>query len=190
MESTAAARLPDILSRYHRRYPEVEIELETGTAGRLMDRLRDHDIDIAFVAEPVSLETITTQAVFEEELVLVAPQSYPPLGNTREISGKTMIAFEPSCAYRRYLEAWLLDAGITPGGIIAMGSYLGILACVAAGTGFAIVPQCVLDTVSSKGRFRLYPLPGQLAQIKTLLAWRSDYQSANLDALKEFMPVL
>lgn len=188
MESTAAARLPEILSRYHQLYPDVQIELETDTAGGLIDRLLSYDIEIAFVAEPVSFETISTQPVFEEELVLVAPQSFPPLENTREISGKTIVAFEPGCAYRRYLEEWLLDSGIVPGGIIAMGSYLAILACVAAGTGFAVVPQCVLDTVSSKGQFRLYPLPNKLAQIMTLLAWRSDYQSVKLDALKKLLP--
>ena len=98
--------------------------------------------------------------------------------------------FETGCAYRRYLEEWLLESGIVPGGVIAMGSYLAILACVSAGTGFAVVPQCVLDTVSSKGQFRRYPLPNKLARIKTLLAWRADYQSAKLDALKELLPVV
>ncbi len=190
MESTAAARLPEILSRYHQLYPDVEIELETDTAGGLMDRLLSYDVEIAFAAEPVSFETISTQAVFEETLVLVAPQSFPPLENTSEISGKTVVAFKTGCAYRRYLEEWLLDSGIVPGGVITMGSYVAILACVSAGTGFAVVPQCVLDTVSSKGQFRLYPLPDKVARIKTLLAWRSDYKSVKLDALKELLPNL
>ena len=169
---------------------DVEIELETGTAGGLLDRLLNHDVEIAFVAEPVSFKAIRTQPVFEEALVLVTPRSFPPLENTREISGKTVVAFETGCAYRRYLEEWLLESGIVPGGVIAMGSYLAILACVSAGTGFAVVPQCVLDTVSSKGQFRQYPLPNKLARIKTLLAWRADYQSAKLDALKELLPVV
>ena len=190
MESTAAARLPEILSRYHQLYPDVKIELKTDTAGGLVDRLLTYDVEIAFVAEPVSFETISTQPVFEEKLVLVAPQSFPPLENTSEISGKTVVAFEPGCAYRRYLEEWLLDSGIVPGGVITMGSYVAILACVSAGTGFAVVPQCVLDTLSSKGQFRLYPLPDKVARIKTLLAWRSDYQSVKLDALKELLPKL
>ena len=190
MESTAAARLPEILSRYHQLYPDVEIELETDTAGGLMDRLLNYDVEIAFAAEPVSFETISTQAVFEEELVLVAPQSFPPLENTSEISGKTVVAFGTGCAYRRYLGEWLLQSGIVPGGIMAMGSYLAILASVSAGTGFAVVPQSVLDMVSPKGQFRLYPLPDNVARIKTLLAWRSDYQSAKLDALKDLLPVL
>lgn len=190
MESTAAARLPEILSRYHRLYPDVRIELETDTAGGLMERLLNYDIEIAFAAEPVSFETISTQTVFEEELVLVAPHSFPPLDKTSEISGRTVVAFETGCAYRRYLEEWLLKSGIVPGGIMAMGSYLAILACVSAGTGFAVVPQSVLDTVSVKGQFRLYPLPGDVAHIKTLLAWRSDYQSAKFDTFRELLPIL
>lgn len=188
MESTAAARLPDILSRYHQRYPDVAIEVETDTAGGLVERLLSHDVEIAFLAEPVSFPTIATQPVFEEQLVLVAPHSFPPLENAREMSGRTVVAFEAGCAYRRYLDEWLLDAGIVPGGVIVVGSYLAILACVSAGTGFAVVPQCVLDIVATKGRFRLTPLPGKFARIKTLLAWRTGYESAKLDALRELLP--
>lgn len=189
MESTAATRLPEILSRYHELYPDVQIELETGTAGWLIDRLQNYDIEIAFTAEPVSFDWVTTQPVFEEQLILVAPQSFPPLENTNEISGKTVIAFEAGCAYRRYLEQWLLEAGIIPRSIIAVSSYLAIIACVSAGTGYAVIPQSVLDIVSTKGQFQRYDLPDSVSHIKTLLAWRSDYKSTKLDSLKELLPV-
>ena len=112
MESTAAARLPAILSRYHALYPDVEIQLETDTAGGLIERLMSFDVEAAFIAEPVSLERIATQPVFREELVLVAPEDFPPLESTHEISGKTIVAFEEGCAYRRYLQDWLLECGI------------------------------------------------------------------------------
>jgi len=189
MESTAATRLPEILSRYHELYPDVQIELETGTAGWLIDRLQNYDIEIAFTAEPVSFDWVTTQPVFEEKLILVAPQSFPPLENTNEISGKTVIAFEAGCAYRRYLEQWLLEAGIIPRSIIVVSSYLAIIACVSAGTGYAVIPQSVLDIVSTKGQFQRYDLPDSVSHIKTLLAWRSDDKSTKLDSLKELLPV-
>ncbi len=190
MESTAASRLPEILSRYHELYPDVQIQIETGTAGALLDGLLDYDIEIAFVAEPVSFERISTQPVFEERLVLVAPKSFPPLASTGEISGRTVVAFEEGCAYRRYLEDWLLEAGIVPGSVMDVGSYLAIFACVSAGTGYAVVPQSVLDVVATKGQFRRYPLPESLSHIKTLLAWRADYRSANFDALRPLLPIL
>ena len=188
MESTAAARLPEILSRYHALYPDVQIELKTGIASELLDGLQSHDIEIAFVAEPVSFERLSTQPVFEEELVLVAPKSFPPLARTDEISGRTIVAFEAGCAYRRYLEEWLLVSGIVPGHIMAVSSYIAIFACVAAGTGYAVVPQSVLDIVSVNGEFDRYPLPGNLAHIRTMLTWRTDYRSAKFDALRKLLP--
>lgn len=188
MESTAASRLPEILSRYHALHPDVEIVVETDTAGGLMERLQAYDIEVAFVAEPVSFDRVSTVPVFVEELVLIAPQSFPPLEDSSEISGKTVVAFEAGCAYRRYLEQWLLEAGIVPGGIMAVSSYLAILACVSAGTGYAVVPRSVLDMIATGGQFRRYPLPEKMSRIRTMLSWRSDYRSAKLDALRELLP--
>lgn len=188
MESTAASRLPDILSRYHALHPDVEIVVETDTAGGLSERLQGYDIEVAFIAEPVSFDWVSTAPVFVEELVLIAPQSFPPLEDISEISGKTVVAFEAGCAYRRYLEQWLLEAGIVPGGIMAVGSYLAILACVSAGTGYAVVPRSVLDMIATGGQFRRYQLPEKMSRIRTMLSWRSDYRSAKLDALRELLP--
>jgi len=188
MESTAASRLPNILSRYHALHPDVEIVVETDTAGGLSERLQAYDIEVAFIAEPVSFDRVSTAPVFVEELVLIAPQSFPPLEDVSEISGKTVVAFEAGCAYRRYLEQWLLETGIVPGGIMAVGSYLAILACVSAGTGYAVIPRSVLDMIATGGRFRRYPLPKKFSRIRTMLSWRSDYRSAKLDALRDLLP--
>ena len=75
-----------------------------------------------------------------------------------------------------------------PGNILSVGSYLAILSCVAAGTGYAVVPQCVLDTVSLTAAIRRYPLPGRLSRITTVVAWRDDYRSVNFDALLDLIP--
>ena len=188
MESTAAARLPGVLSAYHREFPDVEIEVTTDVAQGLVERLQGYDVDVAFIAEPVQFEGLATLPVFEEELVLVAPQSFPPLERIEEISGRTVVAFEPGCAYRRYLEEWLLEAGIVPGGVLAVGSYLAILACVSAGTGFAVVPRAVLEVVTSSGSFRTYDLAGKMTCIRTMMTWRRDYRSTKLDALQRLLP--
>ena len=185
LESTAAARLPGVLSRYHLSYPHVQVELVTDTTQGLLDRLLDYEIEVAFVAGPVSHVALDTLPVFSESLVLVTPKSFPSMTRIDEISGRTVIAFKVGCAYRRYLEDWMLDAGITPGGILETSSYHVILACVAAGTGFAAVPRSVLDAVAVKGEIRVDPLPGPAARVDTLLTWRSDYTSAKLDALKQ-----
>ena len=190
MESTAAARLPIVLSRYHALYPDVDIEIETDVARGLVDRLLNHSVEVAFIAEPVRFESLEVVPVFEEELVLVAPQTYPDLARIEHLNGRTLIAFEVGCAYRRYLEDWLLDTEITPGNCISVGSYLTMLACVSAGAGFSVVPRSVLDTVHSRGQFQYYPLPKKFRRIKTMMSWRSGYHSAKLNALKALITEL
>ena len=52
MESTAAARLPPVLAAYHAAWPQVRIELVTGTSAALAAKVRDYELEAAFVAEP------------------------------------------------------------------------------------------------------------------------------------------
>src|SRR4030095_17116072 len=51
LESTAASRLPAILATYHRAYPDVSVELMTGTNDALTAAVLDRRVDAAFVAE-------------------------------------------------------------------------------------------------------------------------------------------
>ena len=81
----------------------------------------------------------------------------------------------------------MLEAGITPGGVMEVSSYHVILACVSAGAGFAVVPHSVLDAVAVKGQMQVFPVPGKASKVNTLLAWRADFRSAKLDALREIL---
>ncbi|OUR78826.1 hypothetical protein A9Q83_06400 [Alphaproteobacteria bacterium 46_93_T64] len=188
MESTAAARLPELLRKYNAAYPNVQIELVTDTAGGLIQRLKKSEIEVAFVAEPIFGEDLQTQAVFEEELVLIVPSSFSKVSKFKDLDGKPLIAFEQGCAYRRYLESWLFDEAVVPGSIFSVSSYLAIFACVAAGTGFAVAPKSVLDIVDTSSQFQQIPMPNQLSHIKTMLVNRKGYGSKKLDSLKEFLP--
>src|SRR3954469_4490560 len=72
METTAALRLPKLLTAYASSYPEVDIELETGPPETLIASVLERKIEAAFVSGPVSHEDLTAVPVLEEKLVLVA----------------------------------------------------------------------------------------------------------------------
>jgi DNA-binding transcriptional LysR family regulator len=185
MESTAATRLPPVLSRYHLTYPDVVIELVTGTSGALVAKLANYEIEAAFVADPARPGQFESQPAFVEELVLIAPKSMAPIKTPRNIDDRTVIAFGAGCTYRRRLEDWLTQAGAAPRRVMEFHSYHAIVACVAAGAGVAIVPRSVIRTVYADKQVKLYPLPARIAKAKTLLIWRKGHRSAALDALRE-----
>lgn len=183
MESTAAARLPKVLSRFHDEHPGVSVRLTTATAGALQNGLGNEEMDVAFIAEPVSNKSFQTRSVFTEELCLVAASSFGPIENSAALTGRTIIAFEEGCAYRRHLNNWLLGEQASPGTTLSVGSYLAMLACVSAGTGFAVMPKSVLSIIDVHGTLKSRNLPGRYSAIETLMVWRKNYASPKLDAL-------
>ncbi len=185
LESTAATRLPPILSRYHRRYPEVRLELVTGTTGALIAKVMDHEVEAAFVAEPFTANGLEGLPVFSEELVLITPKSFRRIRAPRDIGRTTLIAFAAGCSYRRRLERWLGDAKVVPERVLEFGSYHAIVACVAAGAGIAIVPRSVIRVSRASADVATCALPAAVAKVRTFLVWRQGHQSILLDAMRE-----
>ncbi|MEE1926141.1 LysR substrate-binding domain-containing protein [Pseudomonas sp. 148P] len=184
LESTAAARLPPLLSAYHERFAEVHIELVTGSTDDLLARVHRGDIEAAFVSDPFNGEGLEAQPAFAEELVLIAARS-TSIRNASDLQGCTIIAFATGCSYRRILEGWLVTCEVAPRRVLELASYHAIVACVAAGSGVAIVPRSVVKAVGSEDLVRVLPLPAKVARTQTHLVWRVGHRSAVLDALLE-----
>ena len=184
LESTAAARLPEILARYHRDHPEVQIELVTGTSGSLVARLHAFEIEAAFVAEPFTKAGLEMDPAFEEELVVIAPKKSARVDRAADIGRRTVIAFAAGCSYRRRLEEWLGDEGVVASQVMEFGSYHAIIACVSAGAGIAIVPRSVLKLTDAGKQVEVSKLPARTAKARTMLVWRPGHRSAALEALR------
>ena len=185
LESTAATRLPPVLARYHRGYPAVRLELVTGTSGALVDKVLRGEIEAAFVAEPFPPKNLEMQHAFTEELVLITPKDHPRVGRPQDIDERVVLAFTTGCSYRRRLEAWLGRSSVVAERVMEYGSYHAIAACVAAGSGIAVVPKSVLRAVGVESQVAVHPLPASVANAKTMLVWRGGHRSAPLDALRQ-----
>ena len=118
MESTAAARLPEPLSRFNDLYPEVQVELRTSDPRSLASEVLAGELDAALVAEPVSDHRLETQVIYDEELVIIAGAKHPPITSPRSIPDRTVLAFHPGCPHRSQPEEWFAkeDVPITPSG--------------------------------------------------------------------------
>lgn len=184
LESTAAARLPAVLARYHSAYPDVQIELVTGTSAALVSKLLNYEVEAAFVAEPFTASDLDTQPAFVEELVLITSKNSSGIKTPKDLKKSTVIAFSTGCSYRRILEDWLGHAAIVPDRVLELASYHAIVACVAAGSGLAIMPRSVLRAVHAENEVVTHPLPERIAKARTLLAWRSGHHSVALDAMR------
>lgn len=182
LESTTASRLPPVLARYHQAFPEVRVELTTGTNDALTAAVLERRVDAAFVAEVPANSELAHLSLFAERLTVVSSLDHRRIRTPADVEGDSIVAFPDGCAYRRRLQRWLGPAS-SSARILNLGSYHAIVACVAAGAGIALVPESVLATVHG-AHVRRHPIPRSLSALVTPLVWRHREESAALVALK------
>jgi DNA-binding transcriptional LysR family regulator len=186
LESTAGSRLAPVLSRFHRQHPGVVVELVTGTTGALLQRVANFEIEAAFVSEPFTPGELQARKVFEEELVLVTGNDVAAVRRASDLGGMTLIAFANGCSYRKRLEDWLGASGVLPARTLEFASYQAMIACVAAGTGFAVVPRSLLSTLRAAQDVRQHELPSKVRKNHTHLVWNGP-ASTSLTRLMEIL---
>jgi DNA-binding transcriptional LysR family regulator len=174
IESTAGSRLAPILSRYHSAYPEVVVELATGSTASLVTRVVNFELEAAFVSEPFTAPGLQARRVFEEQLVLVTSRAIGKVSGPADLGRSTLIAFGQGCSYRKRIEEWLGSANVMPERIMEFASYQAMIACVAAGTGFAVVPKSVLDGLHATKNVRQHALPKRFSYNRTYIVWQGD----------------
>jgi DNA-binding transcriptional LysR family regulator len=184
LESTTASRLPAVFSSFHRRYPDVQVELVTGTNDALTAAVAERRVDAAFVAQVPPGADFAHQPLFAERLALITSLDHRPVSRPAHVAGDTVIAFPSGCAYRRVVERWLGPGSLAAVRVMELSSYHAIVACVASGTGVAVMPESVLDTMGSAMVTR-HRLPKVLAQVTTPLIWRAAEPTPAVMALRD-----
>jgi DNA-binding transcriptional LysR family regulator len=186
MESTAAVRLPGLLSEYHRRHPGVVLELRTGNPQVLGAAILAGALDAALVAEPIADAPFEKAFAFDEELVIVASAHHPPISGKGSLP-RTIIVFEHGCPHRKRLEDWYASRREMPERTIELASYHAMLGCIVAGMGISLIPKSVLTTFPERKRLSVHRLARAENCAQTVLIWRKGGGSANVMALQEIV---
>jgi len=177
LETATALRLPPILAAYAAAYPQVEIEVSTGTTVGLTQSVLAHQIEAAFVAGPVNHPELIAVQVIEEELMLVTAPWVLDLDrmfSTTPADKFKIIVFRSGCAYRARLESLLAARGIVGVRGLDFGTLDGILGCVGAGVGITLLPRVVVAKAAAEGRVAVHTLPPDEARVPTVVICHRD----------------
>jgi DNA-binding transcriptional LysR family regulator len=164
LETLAAARLPPVLARFHHDFPNIELQLTTGSTEFLVGEVLDFRVEGAFVAGAVDHPSIEHRILHEEELVLV---SHPGRATVDSLHGEVLLVFRPGCAFRATAERWLRDEGLFPLRKMEFGALDAILGCVAAGMGVTLLPRVVVERPQYAHLVRMHAIPERYARLST-----------------------
>jgi len=181
LESTAAARLPEILTRFHNEFPGVDLTIQTGTDKELKQLVAEYQLDSAFVEAFPGNDRFDQTSVFQEELVVVTGTNAP---SPESMEHPTLIVFPEGCTYRRLLENWFLRQGIHCFKTMEFGSHEGILGCVSAGLGVTLFPISLIHRLNYQHKINIFKLPNNLGHLEIQIIKRKDTLTSR--AMKEF----
>ncbi|MNC03741.1 HTH-type transcriptional regulator GltR [compost metagenome] len=172
-DTTAAIRLPPILSAYRGKFPEVEVHLEIGLTDQLINSVLQYSVNGAFVDGPVEHPDIIQELIINERLGLIVPETMDFCG-LRTVQDKTLLILNLDCMYRMKLEEWIRDEGYRLANVMQFGTMEGLLGCVKAGIGYAVLPVSYYNKLNVKDGIRCYPFPERYGEVPTVFIRRRD----------------
>jgi DNA-binding transcriptional LysR family regulator len=159
LQSTASARLPDVLKVYAARHAQVDIGVVTGTSGELVAQVLESRLDGAFVSGVEDHPDLDVVTSFVEELVVITPAPYRTVSAYLKQRGlPKLLVFKAGCHYRQRLERFLGAEGVGVLSPMEFGTIDGIIGCVAAGLGISMLPRSVVERSARRKEVSVHEL--------------------------------
>jgi len=156
--------LPEVLGRFHSRFPDVELRYTVENSLRVEQKIIRNELDLGFVGARISNDDLRVEPVVDDEIVCFSSVSHPA-SRKRRIAPRSLgkeiwVVREKGSATRRLFESWLSDSGGEVGRMIELASPEAIKSLVASGIGLSCMSvHGIRDEIRAK-RFRKLPVTG------------------------------
>jgi LysR family transcriptional regulator, cell division regulator len=184
LETTAALRLSPFLASFTAACPHVDLALRPGTTAELIDAVLDDRLEGAFVCGPVAHPDLIEEAMFEEELAILAARGVTSLNAAIQTPAR-IVVLRAGCTYRQRLEALLMRRGVTVIRSLEFGTLEAIFSCVSIGLGITLLPRALIGPVWGTGRASIHRLSPADAMVRTVFIRRRDAHISS--ALRAFL---
>jgi DNA-binding transcriptional LysR family regulator len=182
--------LPRVLGIYARAHAAVRLETIIGTSADVLDWIKAERAQFGFVEAPLQDSDIETQAIGQDELILVAATSHR-LARTVSVSAATLanlpiLRREDTSGTRQLVDSELVRHGANSPTQLVLGSTEALKQAVVQGVGVAWLPRLAVADELAKGELKRVPVDGlALCRTLSLIRLRGAHLPAAAEALVE-----
>jgi len=157
--TTSMFQLPRWLRLYRRRWPDVDIRIQTGESRVVAELVRTRAIDCGFVTSPIKHAELVSRTLYSETISLVvsAKADFPEHVTLEQVP---LIMFPAYAGFRRYLERAFAAAGLDPQLKMEIDSVEATKSLVELGLGGAFLPETAVQRELNYGRLRKLSVHG------------------------------
>lgn len=175
--------LPRLVPRVKDSAPEMPLLLEENFTHRLIEKLKNSELDLAILALPINAPSLVVQPVYDEQFRVLMPAAHPwtkqkAIASPSLLDAQLLMLGAGNCFRDQVLDLCATassQAGISPQ-VIEGSSLETIRHMVASGVGVTVMPASAVDDISPKDpllRVRPFREPHPTRRIG--LVWRESY---------------
>jgi DNA-binding transcriptional LysR family regulator len=184
--------IPDLLGKFHRSYPEVEITLEVVNRSTLVDALLNNRVDLAVMGRVPDEIPVTIEPFKPNELVLIAAPTHRLAGRENvpfeELAREHFLLREIGSGTRAALETVFQEEGLPLLVSMQVGNNSAIKQGVAAGLGIALISRAALDMELETHRLVILDVEGfPIMRQWRIVHLKDKHLSATARAFKTFL---
>lgn len=139
--------LPNVMQELAKHYPMIDLRPREAVTAKLLHDLREHRLDTAIVALPVSEESLVERLLFEEEFLLIrsAQDASKPIPNSEMLSEMKLLLLEEGHCFRDQALAFCNLPGSGARVVMEGYSLSTLVQMVSAGLGVTLIPQMAVS---------------------------------------------
>ena len=139
--------LPSIIGHLSGLYPDVDVHVRETMTSNLLQELADGRIDTAVVALPVSEPTLTEVALFQENFVLVRPETDrdKPIPDRDMLREMRLLLLEEGHCFRDQALSFCNFQTTLPRETLDATSLSTLVQMVGAGIGVTLIPEMAVE---------------------------------------------
>jgi len=184
--------IPDLLGKFHRSYPEVEITLEVVNRSTLVDALLNNRVDLAVMGRVPDEIPVTIEPFKPNELVLIAAPTHRLAGRENvpfeELAREHFLLREIGSGTRAALETVFQEEGLPLLVSMQVGNNSAIKQGVAAGLGIALISRAAIDMELETHRLVILDVEGfPIMRQWRIVHLKDKHLSATARAFKTFL---
>ena len=187
----SASAMPEIVKAFKEKYPGVCIEIHENDTASLMEGLAHGEYDLCLTMLPVDETAFEYEKIYDEEIVLAAPASYPeldainmperkyPAVGFTKIDGQKFVLLTEGQFMQRIFNSLCVDHGTSVKTEVVVKNLETQIAMVRAGVGMACVSSDA-HSMDYDGSIRFYSFVQDLPRRKVVAVWRREVALTNI----------